>query len=217
MTQEFKKNQKKAFVYIRISTEMQKEKDTQKTQKSAIDNFMKKNEYENIQILERFEDLAISGAKANRKCFNIMLSRIKEVNCIIVYDLSRLSRDMEISLDLMKLLMLNKIEIIEVYSNKIIDVNDDNDQLQYLLSSWFSSVERKKIKARQKAGILRFRSEKKYWGREKSKKFLDLVKYKKLKEEGKNNRQIADNLEISESTLYRRMKELRKLEINENA
>jgi DNA invertase Pin-like site-specific DNA recombinase len=194
--------QKKAFSYIRISTNLQEDKNTQQNQKNAIKRYIADKD---VIITEQFEDLSISGAEANRKQFNAMLTRVKDVDTLIVYDLSRLSRDMDISIDLMRLLMSNSIEIIDVFSNKTFDLNNDNDQLQYLLGSWFSSVERKKIKARQMEGIKRYR-ENNHWGR--PLKAFNYAQFKELKKQGLKNRQIASKLQLSEASLYRRLNEI---------
>jgi DNA invertase Pin-like site-specific DNA recombinase len=93
-----------------------------------------------------------------------------------------------------------------VFSNKELDLNDDNDQLLYLIGSWFSSVERKKINARRMEGIERYRKKFNRWGR--PLKAFNYTLFKELKKQGFKNRQIAEKLHLSEASLYRRLSEL---------
>jgi DNA invertase Pin-like site-specific DNA recombinase len=192
----------KIFVYFRVSTNKQVEKNTQKNQMRSVEEFLKDMP---VQIIEKFSDLGISGAEKNREQFNCMLSRLKEVNAIAVYDLDRLVRDMEIVLDLMQILMQKNIKIYECRTKTIKDLTKDNDQLLFFIGVWISSIERKKILDRQKIGIERCKKEKGKWGR--NKKILNIKKYKELREKGIPKRTIAKILGLDIRTLYNRLKE----------
>lgn len=204
----------KIFTYIRISTDRQAEKNTDENQEIAINRFL---ENKDVQIIAKFKDIAISGANANRKAFNEMKSRLNEVDAIAVFDIDRLSRDLEIGLELMRLLMAFNIKIYEARTYSIKDLTKDNDQLLYLIGTWYNAQERKKFLDRQKEGISRYRTKNHRWGRSKNwgknmqGKRLDQKtfqeEYFKLIEKCISKRGIARILSMHIQTLYERLKE----------
>lgn len=193
----------KIFIYCRVSTDLQGKKNTQINQKTAIMNFLNNLD---VQIIDEFQDLGISGANKNREQFNLMLSRLNEISAIAVFDLDRLARDMEIGLELMRILMQKRIKIYEARTKTVKDLLNDNDQLLYFIGMWYSANERKKIHARQKLGIERYKLEKGRWGRRK--KTLNLKKYQDLREMGIPKTVIAKIMSIHVQTLYARLHEL---------
>lgn len=193
----------KIFLYSRVSTDLQVEKNTQINQITSIMDFLKGL---SVEIVGEFQDLGISGADKNREQFNLMISRLDEVNAIAVFDLDRLARDLEIGLELMRILMQKRIRIYEARTKSIKDLLNDNDQLLYFIGMWYSAAERKKIHARQKLGIERYKEEKGRWGRKK--KTFNLKKYQDLREMGIPKTTIAKILSIHVQTLYARLKEL---------
>jgi DNA invertase Pin-like site-specific DNA recombinase len=193
----------KLFLYCRVSTDLQVEKKTQNNQKTAIMDFLKDFD---VEIVHIFEDLGLSGADKNREQFIAMIARLNEVNGIAVFDLDRLSREMQIGLDLMKILIEKKIKIYEARTKTIKDLaRSDIDQLLYFISMWHSADERKKIHDRQALGIERYKSEKGRWGRKR--KPFNLKKYLELIEMGLAKTSIAKIMGLHIQTLYARLKE----------
>ena len=161
------KIERKDNCVYRVSTNDQVEKHTNENQMNSIMRF---SESLDIGVVKIFEDLGKSGTDKLREGFDSMLKEIENdptITGIIVFDIDRLARDIIISMDLMNFLMKNGIKVYESRTEKIHNLNDDSDQLLYFIGSWFSSIERKKIKARQKEGIKRYIEENGRWGRKK--------------------------------------------------
>lgn len=205
----------KVFSYVRVSTGLQKEKKTYENQEKTIAEFIEKN---NLILIDRFEDLGLSGADANRESFLKMISRLNEVDGIILYDLDRLARDFLISLDLIKSFIQKKLKIIEASKGNFIDCEKEMDVMQYIFASFFNAVEKKKINKRQKEGIERYKLNHGKWGREvhygkfkngKPMKKEDFIQeYEKLREIGYSKLKIAKEFKMTPITLYRRLREL---------
>ena len=84
-----------AAKYLRLSIEDgdKAESESIVNQSILIDNYMKSTS--DITIVETFKDDGFSGTDFNRPGFQAMLKAIenKEINCIIVKDLSRFGRE----------------------------------------------------------------------------------------------------------------------------
>jgi site-specific DNA recombinase len=86
---------KKALAYIRISSDRQINGESPETQKHSIENYAKNN---SIQIVKTFFDEAVSGKNTERPELKNMIDYAKrhkhEIDHVIVYKMSRASRDM---------------------------------------------------------------------------------------------------------------------------
>lgn len=200
---------KKIFAYYRVSTDKQKEKNTQENQKKAIFEFI---EGKDLEIIAEFEDLGLSGADNERPEFQKMISRLDEVQGIIIYDLDRLTRDFEMGVNFMFMMKKLKKSMYIARTKEIKDFSDDSEQLMTIIKSWVSAQERQKIKERQKIGIKRYIDKKGRWGREKT-----FGKYKtpeqfwknydEYREMGISKVSCAKLLGLSPKSLYRRLAE----------
>jgi len=190
------------FAYIRISPNPHEEKATQENQEMAIKEYISKHD---ISIKEYFYDLDVSGNETSRPSLDQMRSRLDEVDGIVVYDSTRLSRNFIFSMQLM-IEFKEKNKIVHFVSEgKAVSYDDDLDQLITLLKSWFGAYERKKIKERQKLGIKRFKDKNNRWGRQK--KSIDVEKYKALMKAGLTVVDCSKVLGVSRTTIYKRIKE----------
>jgi len=93
------KRMKKAFGYLRVSTEEQTKGYSLEAQKKAIEEYCKNN---NIQIIKFFEDHT-SGAKIQRKELQSMLDELDLVDTVIVWKIDRLSRSVKDTLKIMEI------------------------------------------------------------------------------------------------------------------
>jgi len=197
---------KRVFGYVRVSTREQVEKATYENQIKSIKDYAKE---ENLEIVEIFQDLAISGVNQNRKSLQVLLERINEVEGIIIYDLDRLSRDFEFSISLMFLLK-NKHKTLYISRTRQKQTfSDKTEQLINVIYSWVADLEREKIKQRQKLGIERFKQENGRWGRKK--KEINWKEYDFLINQVRISKAAFCRMKkISQNTLYRRLKEREK-------
>jgi len=208
---------KKAFIYIRNSTPSQKRKKTQINQEVEIKEFLKNNS--DIEIVNQFNDLGRSGANPDREGFNEMISRLNEITHIIVYDLDRIARDLNIGLDFMRYCHKANITILEVSSGRAHNLSQSFDQLSFFLGIWRSEQEWIKRKETQKLGIERYKRTHGKWGKNivygyningkplSEEAFIKEITQMKAKSNSKM--QMARNLNVHVSTIYNRLRELR--------
>ena len=86
---------KKVIGYIRVSSEYQKLKENSiNNQIKSINEYCNRNDFDLVEI---FEDNGISGLISNRIGLTEMIDKIKSENidCVIVYSLSRLGRKLK--------------------------------------------------------------------------------------------------------------------------
>src|SRR3954454_22701811 len=195
-----------AFAYLRVSTEDQ----TVLNQKLAMQKWANDHDF---QILENFEDSAISGKipAIKRKGFLDMLDIVKNenVDAILIYELSRVGRTFWDTLD--------AIKAIEAYA-PLISCSPRESFLQTTETSirklmigiltWVAEREREMLVQRTKDGITRAKNSGKLIGRPSKK--LDKDNLIRLLAKQVPRTEIARNLGVCKATLY---KELRKHEI----
>ena len=108
---------KKVVGYIRVSTTIQKEKGNSiSNQIDLIKKYCNQNE---LQLEKIFEDKGISGMKKNRLGLNEMFESIKNdnIDCVIVYSLSRLGRKLKDVIEFIDELTKHNIQFISLKEN----------------------------------------------------------------------------------------------------
>jgi DNA invertase Pin-like site-specific DNA recombinase len=154
----------KIFSYLRVSTKSQKESGSIETQKLAIDTYMKN--HPDLELAYEFRDDGISGQSATRPAFLEMVERLGEVDGIICYDISRLSRDIKIWAYLMIALRENKKILIKVKDGTISNyAEDDTKVLTDFVEGWTAEKEVKTTTIKIKDGIKRYKLINGRWGR----------------------------------------------------
>lgn len=107
-----KKNKYRVFAYCRISTDKADQKNSLDSQRSFFTKL--KKEHPNWESFEIFSDEGISGTSLkNRDAFIEMIQRAKngEANLIITKEISRLSRNIRDTLNIIEDLRKNKIAV----------------------------------------------------------------------------------------------------------
>jgi putative DNA-invertase from lambdoid prophage Rac len=196
---------KYAVAYLRVSTEEQ----TVQNQKLALEKWARENNY---QILEFFEDPAVSGRipATQRSGFQEMLELVKitKVDAVLVYELSRVGRTFWDTLD--------AIKAVEHYAS-LISCSPRESFLQTTESSirklmigiltWAAERERELLVQRTKDGMERARAAGKGIGR--PQKTIDKNQLIILLAENYSKTTIAKSLGISKATLYKNLRRLR--------
>lgn len=92
---------KQALAYYRVSTDLQKEEGTIEIQQTKVREFAKKGGY---QLIGEFEDDGVSGGLRDRAGLNQLLEALPQssAECVIIYKLDRLARDLYIQEGLIK-------------------------------------------------------------------------------------------------------------------
>ena len=108
---------KKVIGYIRVSTEYQKLKENSiNNQIKSINEYCNRNDFDLVEI---FEDNGISGLISNRIGLTEMIDKIKSENidCVIVYSLSRLGRKLKDVIQFIELLDKKNVKFISLKEN----------------------------------------------------------------------------------------------------
>jgi len=194
--------------YLRVSTDIQEEKATQKTQIFEIANFVKKFDW---QIDNTFFDSCSGTIKPQERPEFIKLLAILEPNDkIFIYDLDRLSR---VPSDIVFIMTYFQRMGVQVYSKDgLIPYSTPQDELIVDLVTAVKKFERSVLIIRIKSGIHRTIQETGTWGGsnkwdEKMKKNLHHY-YNILKNDdgSVNLTQLAKILAISKTTLKKYLK-----------
>lgn len=92
---------KQAIAYYRVSTELQQQEGTIEVQKMKVREFADQNDY---VIVGEFSDDGVSGGLADRPGLKQLLEILSktEAECILIYKLDRLARDLYIQEGLIK-------------------------------------------------------------------------------------------------------------------
>ncbi|MFA5644467.1 MAG: recombinase family protein [Patescibacteria group bacterium] len=92
---------KQALCYYRVSTDLQKEEGTIEIQKIKVREFANKNNY---CIVDEFSDDGVSGGLSDRPGLKQLLEALPkaEADCVLIYKLDRLARDLYIQEGLIK-------------------------------------------------------------------------------------------------------------------
>lgn len=107
----------KVIGYVRVSSEMQKIKENSiNNQIESIKDYCKRYQYE---LCDMFKDEAISGLIKDRQGLNNLLDTIKKdnIDCIVVYSLSRLGRKLSYVLEFVDYLHKHNVKFISVKEN----------------------------------------------------------------------------------------------------
>ena len=141
----------KVIGYIRVSGEAQ---DLER-QRALIKSYCARNGYYLVRIIE---DNAVSGSVANRSGLNELLALDpNEANCIIVSELSRISRQEDVMNALMQIhQIISKFDLVMLDEpDKIYHTGERLDMMKFLtlaIKAYGAAEERKKIAERMKTG-----------------------------------------------------------------
>lgn len=156
-----------------------------------------------IQLDKVFED-KVSGANTDRPQLQAMLEYVREGDTVVVHDISRLARNLEDLLSLVKTLTGKGIAV-QFVKESLLFTGDDSP-MQSLMLSMLGAVyqfERSMIKERQREGVQLAKAAGKYKGRVKT---VDDEAIRAAVAGGLSLRKAAVELGVSLSTVQRAMK-----------
>jgi DNA invertase Pin-like site-specific DNA recombinase len=177
------------FGYARVSTAEQ-------------DNAMQMTALNNAGVDEIISD-KMSGTKKDRPGLERLLDKAREGDVIVVWRLDRLGRSMSNLLELVALLSERNITLKSLHEN--IDFSTANGRLQLHLFMMLAEFERSLLQERVMAGLAQAKAEGRVGGRPKSMTEEQLAMAKALVEAGHSKGEIAKQMNISRSTLYRNL------------
>jgi DNA invertase Pin-like site-specific DNA recombinase len=180
-----------------------------------------KQEIENqIRLLKErgvtrfYTDEGISGMKnaMSRPDFHRMITELtsstEPEKIVWVFEISRIGRDWKDSINTLLELEAKNIQIHSLTETWTQTNSPDMRKLLYSIVSWLNEQEVKRLSGRVKAGLARAVAEGKILGRKRKKITQETINA--LIKQNKNRRQIADELNVGYSTIYRRELEWKK-------
>lgn len=122
----------RAAAYARYSTANQTENSID-TQLSAINNYCQQNGH---SIVSTYVDMAMSGTNMERPDFQRMLDAAKsgQFDCVVVYDISRASRDVGDWMGFRKLMLSLNVDVLST-TERLGAIDNPNDFLTELLTA----------------------------------------------------------------------------------
>ena len=150
----------KAALYVRVSTQHQKDKDSLPFQKKELKNYAKY--VLGIEKFEIFEDAGYSGKNTDRPKFQEMMSRIRkdEFSHLLVWKIDRISRNLKDFTEMYEELKRNGI--IFISKNEQFDTSTAMGEAMLKIILVFAELERK-LTAERVFSIMLSRAEKGLW------------------------------------------------------
>lgn len=143
----------RAVGYVRVSTEKQLGNTSIAKQTEEIKKFCKTN---GMTLVQLFDEGAKSGRTFNnrdkfKEMYAFILKKINKIDCVVVYDSDRISRNNVEALQFYHRLNQLKIRLVCIADN--IDTDSPQAKLMYYFSSLMADVERDMIISRTSAGM----------------------------------------------------------------
>ena len=190
---------KQVAVYLRISTESEKNGRTQDVamQRRDIEAYLNAKGITDFQI---YEDKGISGTKANRPALKKMVADCRQgkISMVVCWKLDRLFRSLGHLLETVQEFKTNGVEFVALKDG--IDLSTATGVLMFQIIGAFAEFEAAVIKERVLSGLNNARAKGVKLGRP-FKNGHSVVG--KLKNEGKTVIEIADITGLSRKTVYR--------------
>ncbi|MGJ5713546.1 recombinase family protein [Staphylococcus auricularis] len=155
----------------------------------------------------------ISGSKSKRPGLDNVIEFARSGDTIVVWRLDRLGRNMEDLITLVNELNERGVSFHSLEENITMDKSSSTGQLLFHLFAAFAEFERNLILERSSAGRIAARARGRYGGRPEKLNQRDLNLLKTLYDNGTPIKTIAEQWQVSRTTIYRY---LNKLEDEEN-
>ena len=155
----------------------------------------------------------ISGSKSKRPGLDKAIEFVRSGDTIVVWRLDRLGRNMEDLITLVNELNERGVSFHSLEENITMDKSSSTGQLLFHLFAAFAEFERNLILERSSAGRIAARARGRYGGRPEKLNKQDLNLLKTLYDNGTPIKTIAEQWQVSRTTIYRY---LNKLEAKEN-
>jgi DNA invertase Pin-like site-specific DNA recombinase len=153
-----------------------------------------------VKLDKVFEDKC-SGKDTQRPALQAMLEYVREGDKIVVHDISRMARNLEDLLSLVKSLTARGVAV--TFNKENLTFTGEANPMQDLMLSMLGAVyqfERSMLLERQKEGVQQAKAAGKYKG---GKPRVDTEAIKALLSEGKSIRVVAAELKVGTSTVQR--------------
>lgn len=145
---------KKALIYIRVSHKNQVEHGH--SLENQLDKLKKYVAYKGYELVKTIEDRGISGTSTQRDGFQEMMTTLPEIDVVVVYSLSRLSRSVIDTLQTIEIFTKNNVEFHSLNEN--IDTSNSRGKFFLTVMSALAEMESEQMSERIKS-VMGFRKE----------------------------------------------------------
>ncbi len=181
--------------YIRVSSKDQ--------------NLARQKEELSKHRVERFFEEKVSGKSMDRPELQKMLDFVREGDTVYVMDFSRLARNTEDLLGLVRIFEEKKVHLVSLKEN--LDTSTPTGKLMLTMIGAINQFEREVIRERQREGIVIAKRDGKYTSAGRKPKVIKDADFEKCLEEYQareiDRNKMAEKLGISRTTLYRRLRQ----------
>ncbi|ELW0057993.1 recombinase family protein [Staphylococcus pseudintermedius] len=154
----------------------------------------------------------ISGSKSKRPGLDKAIEFARSGDTIVVWRLDRLGRNMEDLITLVNELNERGVSFHSLEENITMDKSSSTGQLLFHLFAAFAEFERNLILERSSAGRIAARARGRYGGRPEKLNQKDLNLLKTLYDNGTPIKTIAEQWQVSRTTIYRYLNKLKEKE-----
>ncbi|EMS4961341.1 recombinase family protein [Listeria monocytogenes] len=141
----------KAAIYIRVSTQEQVENYSIQAQTEKLTALCRSKDWD---VYDTFIDGGYSGSNMNRPALNEMLSKLHEIDAVVVYRLDRLSRSQRDTITLIEEYFLkNNVEFVSL--SETLDTSSPFGRAMIGILSVFAQLERETIRDRMVMGQIK--------------------------------------------------------------
>ncbi|EIT3202256.1 recombinase family protein [Listeria monocytogenes] len=141
----------KAAIYIRVSTQEQIENYSIQAQTEKLTALCRSKDWD---VYDIFIDGGYSGSNMNRPALNEMLSKLHEIDAVVVYRLDRLSRSQRDTITLIEEYFLkNNVEFVSL--SETLDTSSPFGRAMIGILSVFAQLERETIRDRMVMGQIK--------------------------------------------------------------
>ncbi|HDC6061324.1 TPA: recombinase family protein [Staphylococcus aureus] len=154
----------------------------------------------------------ISGSKSKRPGLDKAIEFARSGDTIVVWRLDRLGRNMEDLITLVNELNERGVSFHSLEENIMMDKSSSTGQLLFHLFAAFAEFERNLILERSSAGRIAARARGRYGGRPEKLNQKDLNLLKTLYDNGTPIKTIAEQWQVSRTTIYRYLNKLEEKE-----
>lgn len=190
-------NARRAAIYLRVSTKAQH-------CENQLPSLLEYAERNGFEIVDTYIDHAISGRKRNRPALDHLRADLltDKFSTVLFYKVDRVGRDAMNVLNLRNEFDQHNVRMI--VTTQGIDSSNPTGKLMLTILAGIAEAELDTLIERTKAGLARTKANGTILGGSEAKPF-DHARAKQLLAEGVHKNQIAQRLNVSRATLYRKL------------
>jgi len=175
---------------------------------TGLQNLNLQEDHLNAYGCEKIFNDRISGSKSKRPGLDKAIEFARSGDTIVVWRLDRLGRNMEDLITLVNELNERGVSFHSLEENITMDKSSSTGQLLFHLFAAFAEFERNLILERSSAGRIAARARGRYGGRPEKLNKKDLKLLKTLYDNGTPIKTIAEQWQVSRTTIYRYLNKL---------